>query len=107
MKIQGIIGPCASLDKNGALCSDTVIGQGNATAWKMCGLDKGTSLCIFFDVRKEVSGVGGQSSSNQFIFQYLTYYQHNSRQMCLKSTTLSKRWVDGPGSREELADGFD
>ena len=81
MEIQGIIGPYASLDKNGALSSDIVIGQGNATTWKMCDLDKGTSLCIFFDVQKEVSGVGGQSTSNQFIFQFLTYYQHSSREM--------------------------
>lgn len=108
VKIQGIIGPCASLDKNGALCSDTVVGQGKTTAWKMCGLDKATSLCIFFDVvPKEVSGTGGQSASNQFFFQFLTYYQHSSGQMHLRSTTISRRWVDGPGSIQELAAGFD
>jgi protein transport protein SEC23 len=108
VKIQGIIGPCASLDKIGPLCSDTVVGQGKTTAWKMCGLDKATSLCIFFDVvPKEVSGTGGQSTSNQFFFQFLTYYQHSSGQMRLRSTTLSRRWVDGPGSIEELVAGFD
>eukprot|EP01018_Ginkgo_biloba_P005985 Gb_40586 [translate_table: standard] len=108
VKIQGIIGPCASLDKKGASCSDTVVGQGNTTAWKMCGLDKATSLCIFFDVvPKEVSGAMGQPTSNQFFFQFLTYYQHNSGQMRLRATTLSRRWVDGPGSVEELVAGFD
>uniref|UniRef100_A0A0C9RQQ2 Protein transport protein SEC23 n=1 Tax=Wollemia nobilis TaxID=56998 RepID=A0A0C9RQQ2_9CONI len=108
VKIHGIIGPCASLERRGISCSDTVIGQGNTTAWKMCGLDKATSLCIFFDViPKEVSGAVGQSNSNQFFFQFLTYYQHTSGEMRLRATTLSRRWVDGPESIEELVAGFD
>ncbi|KAL0374135.1 UNVERIFIED_CONTAM: protein transport protein SEC23 [Sesamum radiatum] len=78
IKIQGIIGPCASLDKKGPLCSETVIGQGNTTAWKLCGLDKTTS-----------------------------FYQHGSGQMRLRATTLSRRWVAGPGIKEDLISGFD
>jgi len=48
VKVQGIIGPCTSLEKKSPLSSDTVIGQGNTSAWKMCGLDKKniTLLCI-------------------------------------------------------------
>nr|CAD1824447.1 unnamed protein product [Ananas comosus var. bracteatus] len=48
IKIQGVIGPCTSLEKKGALCSDSIVGQGNTTAWKMCGLDRTTSLTVFF-----------------------------------------------------------
>ena len=36
--------------QKGALCADTVVGQGNSTAWKMCGLDRNTSFTVFFDV---------------------------------------------------------
>lgn len=108
IKIQGIIGPCASLEKKGPLCSETVIGQGNTTAWKMCGLDKTTSLCLIFDVvKKECSDAIAQSENNQFYFQFLTYYQHGSGQMRLRATTLSRRWIAGPGSKEELISGFD
>ncbi|CAI9260641.1 unnamed protein product [Lactuca saligna] len=32
---KGILGPCASLEKKGALCSDTSIGQGGTTTWKV------------------------------------------------------------------------
>nr|KAJ0223458.1 hypothetical protein LSAT_V11C200073920 [Lactuca sativa] len=32
--LQGILGPCASLEKKGALCSDTSIGQGGTITWK-------------------------------------------------------------------------
>ncbi|KAF5464616.1 hypothetical protein F2P56_014682 [Juglans regia] len=108
IKVQGVIGPCASLEKKGPLCSDTVVGQGSTTAWKMCGLDKATSLCLIFEiVNKESPDATIQSTSNQFYFQFLTYYQHYSGQMRLRVTTLSRRWVAGPGSIQDLTAGFD
>lgn len=108
IKVQGIIGPCASLEKKSPLCSDAVIGQGGTSAWKMCGLDKSTSLCLFFDiVRKETPDATMQSTSNQFYLQFLTYYQNNSGQMRFRVTTLSRRWVAGPGSIQDLISGFD
>ncbi|KAI4372647.1 hypothetical protein MLD38_010850 [Melastoma candidum] len=108
IKVQGIIGPCASLEKKGPLCSDTVVGQGNTTAWKLCGLDNATSLCIIFDMtKKENPEATAPSTSNQFYFQFLTYYQHSSGQMRLRVTTLSRRWVAGQESVQDLIAGFD
>ncbi|KAG7026073.1 SEC23 [Cucurbita argyrosperma subsp. argyrosperma] len=107
IKVQGVIGPCASLEKKGPLCSDTVIGQGNTSAWKMCGFDKATTLNLIFEiVKKETSDATVQSASNQFYFQFLTY-QNSSGQMRLRVTTLSRRWVAGPGSIQDLIAGFD
>ncbi|XP_061997702.1 protein transport protein SEC23 C [Rosa rugosa] len=108
VKVQGIIGPCASLEKKGPLVSDTVVGQGSTSAWKMCGLDKATSLCLIFEiVKKEIPDATVQPTSNQFYFQFLTYYQHNSGQMRLRVTTLSRRWIAGTGSIQDLIAGFD
>jgi len=108
IRVQGIIGPCASLEKKGPLSSETVIGQGNTTAWKMCGLDKATSLCLVFEiVKKDSPEAIDQSANSQFYFQFLTYYQHSSGQMRLRTTTLSRRWVSGPGSIQDLISGFD
>ncbi|ESQ46071.1 hypothetical protein EUTSA_v10000056mg [Eutrema salsugineum] len=108
VKVQGIIGPCASLEKKGPLCSDTGIGQGHTSAWKMCGLDKNTSICLVFEIAKrETTDVVLQSQSNQFYFQFLTYYQHSTGQTRLRVTTLSRRWVMGTASLQELANGFD
>ncbi|XP_058225078.1 protein transport protein SEC23 C [Rhododendron vialii] len=108
IRVQGIIGPCASLEKKGPLSSETVIGQGNTTAWKMCGLDKATSLCLVFEmVKKDSPEAIDQSANSQFYFQFLTYYQHSSGQMRLRTTTLSRRWVAGPGSIQDLISGFD
>ncbi|KAL7593444.1 hypothetical protein Lser_V15G31850 [Lactuca serriola] len=108
VKIQGVLGPCASLEKKGPLCADTTIGQGGTTAWKMCGLDKSTSLCLIFDItKKEIPDVAGQAVNNQFYFQFLTYYQNSNGQMRLRATTLSRRWVTGQGSIQDLIAGFD
>ncbi|KAG4164336.1 hypothetical protein ERO13_A13G009000v2 [Gossypium hirsutum] len=108
LKIQGVLGPCASLEKRSPMCSDTIIGQGNTSAWKMCGLDQATTLCLVFDiVRKDIPDATVQSSSSQFYFQFLTFYQHSSGEMRLRVTTLSRRWVAGPGSIQDLISGFD
>ncbi|CAA0368693.1 unnamed protein product [Arabidopsis thaliana] len=108
IKVQGIIGPCASLEKKGPLCSDTAIGQGHTSAWKMCGLDKNTSICLVFEIAKrDTADVVLQSQSNQFYFQFLTYYQHSNGQTRLRVTTLSRRWVMGTESLQELSNGFD
>jgi len=59
--------------QKGPLCSETVVGQGNTSAWKMCGLDKKTSLCVIFEIaRKDGPDAIGQPASNQFYFQFLT-----------------------------------
>ncbi|KAG4126888.1 hypothetical protein ERO13_D10G183700v2 [Gossypium hirsutum] len=108
IKVQGILGPCASLEKKGPLCSDTIVGQGSTSAWKMCGLDQATSLCLIFEiVKKEIPDATLQSSNNQFYFQFLTYYQHSTAEMRLRVTSLSRRWVAGPGSIQDLIAGFD
>ncbi|CAL5012979.1 unnamed protein product [Urochloa decumbens] len=108
IKIQGIIGPCTSMEKKSPLSSDTVVGQGNTSAWKMCGLDRKTSLCLIFDIaKKDGPDSIGQSANNQFYFQFLTYYQHHEGQMRLRATTLSRKWVAGSGGVEELIAGFD
>ncbi|KAL5220340.1 hypothetical protein ABZP36_025053 [Zizania latifolia] len=108
VKIQGIIGPCTSLEKKSHLSSDTVVGQGSTGAWKMCGLDRKTSVCLVFDItKKDEADAIGQSTSNQFYFQFLTYYQHHEGQMRLRATTLSRRWVAGSGGVQELIAGFD
>jgi protein transport protein SEC23 len=55
------------------LSSNTVVGQGNTITWKMCGLDRKTSLCLLFDIaNKDGPDTTAQSTSNQFYFQFLT-----------------------------------
>ncbi|XP_077212973.1 protein transport protein SEC23 E-like [Tasmannia lanceolata] len=107
IKIQGIIGPCTSLEKKGPSCADVVIGQGNTTSWKMCGLDKSTCLTVFFDIspsdRSNQQGVANQ----QLYLQFITNYQSPEGQMRHRVTTITRRWADTSANSEELVEGFD
>ncbi|KAM7266316.1 hypothetical protein ACFE04_004213 [Oxalis oulophora] len=107
IKIQGIIGPCTSMEKKGPNVSDTVIGEGNTTAWKLCGLDKSTCLTVLFDLSSsERSGAPG-TVNPQLYLQFLTSYQNSEGKMLLRVTTVTRRWVDSAVNSEELVQGFD
>ncbi|MBA0731574.1 hypothetical protein Golax_000005 [Gossypium laxum] len=100
IKIQGVIGPCTSLEKKGPNVADTVIGEGNTTAWKMCGLNKSTSLTVLFDLSStERSNVPGAANS-QFYLQFLTSYQDPEGKTMLRVTTVTRQWVDSTVSSE-------
>lgn len=107
IKIQGVIGPCTSLDKKGPAVSDTVIGQGNTTSWKICGLDKTTCFTVFFDVSPTDRSNPQGTANPQLYLQFLTSYQNPEGQLRLRVTTVTRKWVDSAVSTEELVEGFD
>lgn len=107
IKIQGIIGPCTSLEKKGPSVADTVIGEGNTTAWKMCGLDKSTCLTVLFDLSASDKANTPGAANPQLYLQFLTSYQSPDGQLVLRVTTVTRTWVDVAVSSEELVQGFD
>ncbi|XP_022972255.1 protein transport protein SEC23-like [Cucurbita maxima] len=107
IKIQGIIGPCTSLEKKGPAIADTVIGEGNTTLWKMCGLDKSTCLTVFFDLSSSDRSSSPGTANPQLYLQFLTSYQDPEGQSMLRVTTVTRRWIDTAVSSEELVQGFD
>ncbi|KAG2320230.1 hypothetical protein Bca4012_053455 [Brassica carinata] len=107
IKIQGIIGPCASLQKKGPSVADTVVGEGNTTAWKMCGLDKSTCLTVFFDLSSSDQSNNPGALNNQLYIQFMTSYQNPEGKSLLRVTTVTRQWVDTALSTEELVQGFD
>ncbi|XP_021731193.1 protein transport protein SEC23-like [Chenopodium quinoa] len=107
IKIQGAIGPCTSLEKKGVAVADTVIGQGNTTAWKLCSLDKNTNLTIFFDISSSEKANPFGTTNPQLYLQFLTSYQTPDCQTMLRVTTVSRRWVESVVGSEELVQGFD
>ncbi|CAN4105998.1 unnamed protein product [Withania somnifera] len=88
IKIQGIIGPCTSLEK-------------------LCGLDKNTCLTVFFDVSSSEKSDPSGNMNPQLYIQFLTSYQSVDGQTKLRVTTVTRRWVDATVSNEELVQGFD
>ncbi|CAA7027277.1 unnamed protein product [Microthlaspi erraticum] len=106
IKVQGIIGPCASSQKKGPSVGDTVIGEGNTTEWKMCGLDKSTCLTVFFDISSSDQS-SNPSGDNLLYLQFLTSYQNPQGKKLLSVTTVCRQWADTDISTEELVQGFD
>lgn len=54
LKVSGAIGPCVSLGVKGPSVSDTEMGLGGTSQWKMCGLYPNTTLSLFFEVVSQV-----------------------------------------------------
>ncbi|KAH9679927.1 protein transport protein SEC23 [Citrus sinensis] len=100
IKIQGIIGPCTSLEKKGPSVSDTVVGEGNTTAWKMCGLDKSTCLTVFFDLSSSERSNTPGTINPQLYLQFLTSFQSPEGRSVLRVTTVTRQWVDSAVSSE-------
>ncbi|KAJ1685680.1 hypothetical protein LUZ63_017070 [Rhynchospora breviuscula] len=106
LKIQGVIGPCTSLEKKGVLCAESVVGEGNTTAWKLCGLDRSTSLTVFFDVSpSERSSQPAHANPHAYV-QFVTSYQNPEGQLKIRITTICRNWVESSVT-EELVQGFD
>lgn len=59
--------------QKGTGVSDTVLGEGGTTAWKMCGLDKSTCLTVLFDLSP------GDKSSNAGTVNPQLYLQFRTR----------------------------
>ncbi|KAH7307230.1 hypothetical protein KP509_22G050800 [Ceratopteris richardii] len=107
LKVQGIIGPCTSSHKKGSCSSDVVIGQGNSTAWKLVGLDKNTTVSLFFEVVADEVADDLPPQVQQFYFQFVTYYQHSRGVMRMHVTTIARPWVIDAHNTEVLISGFD
>ncbi|KAI3880150.1 hypothetical protein MKX03_008185 [Papaver bracteatum] len=114
IKIQGIIGPCTSLEKQGKAVSDKVIGQGNTTLWKFCGLDKTTCFTVFFDVSPADQSNPRGTANPQLYLQFLTSYQNPEGQLRLRVITVTRKWVETDVSKavrcqnfQDLMEGFD
>ncbi|PWA87487.1 sec23/Sec24 protein transport family protein [Artemisia annua] len=107
IKIQGIIGPCTSLEKKGPAVASTVIGQGNTTAWKLCGLDKDTCLTVFFDISSSEKSDASGNVNPQLYIQTVTSYQTIDGESKMRVTTITRRWLESSAITEELVQGFD
>ena len=60
--------------QKGPAVADTVIGEGNTTEWKMCGLDKSTCLTVFFDLSASDRSNAPGAVNPQLYLQFLTRY---------------------------------
>ncbi|GBG72991.1 hypothetical protein CBR_g12710 [Chara braunii] len=109
IKVGGAVGPCASLERKGPQVAESMIGVGGTTAWKLCGLDHGTAVAVFFEIVPAASGQGspGGPGNEQLYLQFLTHYQHATGQTRMRVTTIARHWVDGTTGMQDIMAGFD
>lgn len=48
--MSGLLGPAARLDKKSSAVSDTEVGQGGTTQWRLCSVDFDTAVSVYFDI---------------------------------------------------------
>ena len=66
--------------QKGPSVADSVIGEGNTTAWKMCVLDKSTCLTVMFDLSSSDRANTPGAVNPQLYLQFLTRLSHNFHQ---------------------------
>lgn len=102
IKVQGVLGPCMSLEKKGPMVSDLEMGQCKTSAWYIGCLERNTTLCFYLDVHaQEADSNKGKSA----IIQFKTIYKSYFGQMKMRVTTLQKQF--GTCHRDEFVRGFD
>ncbi|KAJ7535739.1 hypothetical protein O6H91_12G044100 [Diphasiastrum complanatum] len=104
IKISGAIGPCSSLKRKSPSVSETEVGIGGTSAWKLCTLNNKTCVALFFEIVNQHSNP--ITPGVAFFIQFITQYQHGSGQIRLRVTTTARRWVDG-AQTQDIAAGFD
>ncbi|KAJ0743896.1 putative protein transport protein Sec23 [Helianthus annuus] len=103
IKIQGITGPLHPWTRSkGLAVASTTIGQGNTTAWKLCGLDKDTCLTVFFDISSGDKDPSGNVNPQLYIQTVTSYQTAADGQSKLRVTTVTRRWVESAVVSEEL-----
>lgn len=130
IRVQGLLGPACRMDKKSPHVSETQVGQGGTTAWRMASLDHDATVAVFFEVTAQGGGGGGggggagfmgggaqaggpqggggePAPGQQLYLQFITRYQHWSGQTRCRVTTVTRYWVDGASGGPELAAAFD
>jgi len=104
LKVSGAIGPCVSLERKGGNISETEIGIGNTTAWKVSGVDLNTTYAFFFEVANSHTAPIPQGGRG--CVQFITQYQHSSGSRRIRVTTCARNWVDS-ANLHHIAASFD
>lgn len=105
IRVCGALGPASGIEKKSPLISDTAVGLGGTTTWKLCSLGPTTSMGIIYDIVAPHSSTDGMGAQ-QFFLQFVTRYMHESGTMRCRVTTITRRWVDG-SNVADLIQGFD
>ncbi|KAJ2394846.1 GTPase-activating protein S23 [Coemansia sp. RSA 2603] len=103
LKVCGLIGPGISAAKKTPIVSDTEIGVGGTSAWRLAAVNPRTTVGMYFEVANQQSQA--LQPGSHALVQFVTTYQHASGQYRMRVTTIARNWAEG--SSPEIAASFD
>lgn len=108
IRICGVIGPAACTEKKNLHVSETVVGVGGTSHWRLCNLDPTVTLTTIFDITATgtTPEYGSSGGNEQFNLQFLTKYTTSKGEMRCRVTTIARRWTQDDHVHE-LISGFD
>ncbi|XP_049822494.1 protein transport protein Sec23A-like [Aethina tumida] len=105
LKVQGIIGPCVSLNVSGPSVSYKVVGVGNTIQWKMSAISPNSTMAVFFEIvdpHSIPSSEGGRGC-----IQFVTQYQNGDGEKKIRVTTVARNFTDYNANIYQISTGFD
>jgi len=105
LKVSGCIGHAASANKKTNNVSETEIGVGGTSGWRIGGLDTHTTLAFFFEVVIQHGNTMGADQKG--IIQFLTQYQSSTGERILRVTTIGRGWADTQTKNDVIVQNFD
>lgn len=85
LKVSGIIGHASSLNVKSQNVSETEVGVGGSSQYRLCALSPQHSYAVFFDIANSQP----LAPNSQSYIQFITHYQHSSGTYRLRVTTVS------------------
>lgn len=102
LRVCGLIGNAFSGNQKSPFVGETEIGLSGTNLWKFCGIEEGTTVCVYLEVASQVQN----SNPGTFgIIQLTTMYRHSNGQSRLRVTTIPRMWTDV--NNPALASSFD
>lgn len=105
LKVEGLLGCCASGNVKNACVSDVEMGIGGTCQWKFCGLNPRTTVAVLFEIAAQHGTSVPQGGRG--MVQFVTQYQHADGRKRIRVTTTCRSWADMATQQQNIAFGFD
>ncbi|SCW04610.1 LAFE_0H17348g1_1 [Lachancea fermentati] len=107
LKVQGLIGHAAPVKKTDAVnVSDSEIGMGGTSTWKMASLGPHHNYAVFFEIANTAATAGVMGDRPKLAYsQFVTSYQHASGTNRIRVTTVANQLL--PFGSPAIAASFD
>lgn len=99
LKVCGVLGSAVSAAKTSSWVSETVVGEGGTHEWRVAGLDRRSTLGVYFEV------VSSKAPGEHHLVQFTTRHYDSQGSLRLRVTTCPLQWAES--GQSSIEEGFD